>query len=185
MLRYILSAFLTIVIVGAAAAQPARKLLVSAKKNLNLASAEFHGKDVTPDCDIPWSIRLTTLHGGKQEGSQLLTLDNGKLQIVLIPTRGMGILSVTMKDLTLGWKSPVTEIVHPKHVNLQLRGGLGWLEGFNEWLARCGLENTGQAGADEIVNNVGDKQTVELTLHGKIANIPASEVEVLVQKDAP
>src|SRR4029077_340151 len=115
----------------------------------------------------------------------LITLDNGRMQIVLIPTRGMGVLSVAMGDLKLGWKSPVTEVVHPKHVNLNLRGGLGWLESFNEWLARCGLENTGQAGQDEIINNVGDKTTVDLTLHGKIANIPASEVEVVIQKDPP
>src|ERR1035438_9733171 len=59
------------------------------------------------------------------------------------------------------------------------------LSGCNEWLARCGLENPGQAGPDEIVNNVGAKTVVDLTLHGKIANIPASEVEVLVQKNAP
>ncbi len=90
-----------------------------------------------------------------------------------------------MGDLALGWQSPVSEIVHPRHINLTARGGLGWLEGFTEWLARCGLENTGQAGQDEIINNVGDKQTVDLTLHGKIANIPASEVEIIVEKKAP
>src|SRR5205823_2282774 len=95
------------------------------------------------------------------------------------------ILNVTMSDVKLGWKSPVAEVVHPKHVNLTLRGGLGWLEGFNEWLCRCGLENTGQAGQDEIINNVGDTQTVDLTLHGKIANIPASEVDVLVDRKPP
>src|SRR5205823_1544056 len=47
------------------------------------------------------------------------------------------------------------------------------------------LENTGQAGQDEIINNVGDKQTVDLTLHGKVANIPASEVHVLYEKKPP
>jgi hypothetical protein len=165
--------------------QSPRKVLVSSTQNINVGEAVLHGKDLTPGCPTPWSVQLKTLHGGKQEGVQLLTLDTGKLQIVLIPTRGMGILHVRMGDLKLGWRSPVTEIVHPRNINLQLRGGLGWLEGFSEWLARCGLENTGQAGPDEIVNNVGDKQTVELTLHGKIANIPASEVEVLVQDKAP
>jgi galactose mutarotase-like enzyme len=175
--------------VVSASAQPKagiqRIKLISADKNFALADREIRGKSLTAFANVDWSLSLKTLHGGKQEGVRLITLDNGKMQIILIPTRGMGILSVTMKDLTLGWKSPVTEIVHPKHVNLQLRGGLGWLEGFNEWLARCGLENTGQAGKDEIINNVGDKQTVDLTLHGKIANIPASEVEVLVQKEKP
>ena len=166
-------------------AQPVvlRQRLISVQHNIAETDVTLTSK-LMPDSP-PWSVALKTLRGGKQEGSQLIQLDNGKLQIVLIPTRGMGVLSVTMGDLTLGWKSPVTEIVHPRHINLQLRGGLGWLEGFNEWLCRCGLENTGQAGPDVIVNNVGEKQTVDLTLHGKIANIPASEVEVVVQKEAP
>lgn len=185
MVRYFLSAMLTFCLVGAAHAQPLSIKWISSSKNLNGPDAHISSDDWTPDVDTPWSVAIKTLHGGKQEGVRLVTIDNGKIQIVLIPTRGMGILSVTMDDLKLGWKSPVTEVVHPRHINMQLRGGLGWLEGFNEWLARCGLENTGQAGPDEIVNNVGDKAIVDLTLHGKIANIPASEVEVLVQPDAP
>lgn len=165
--------------------QTERKVLIRSSENLNPERVFLDGKKITPTCPTPWSVALDTLRGGKQEGVRLVTLNNGKMKIVLIPTRGMGVLNVSMGKLTLGWKSPVTEVVHPQHVNLQLRGGLGWLEGFNEWLCRCGLENTGQAGQDEIINNVGDKQTVDLTLHGKIANIPASEVEVLVQTQAP
>src|SRR2546425_4718770 len=38
---------------------------------------------------------------------------------------------------------------HPKLINLQARGGLGWLDGFNEWLCRCGLENNGQPRSEE------------------------------------
>jgi hypothetical protein len=185
MFRTFLSAALTLCFVGTCHAQTNKFELISSSKNINCQDMSLFGKEVTPECDTPWSVNIKTLHGGKQEGVRLITLDNGKLQIVLTPTRGMGVLSVSMGDLKLGWKSPVAEVVHPKHINLQLRGGLGWLEGFNEWLARCGLENTGQAGPDEIINNVGDKVIVDLTLHGKIANIPASEVEVAVQKDAP
>src|SRR5581483_10273989 len=101
-------------------------------------------------------------------------------QITLIPTRGLGILDVRQGGLRLGWDSPVKEVVHPASMNLLARGGLGWLEGFNEWLCRCGLENIGQPGKDEIITNTGAKAEVELTLHGKIANIPASQVENLV-----
>jgi hypothetical protein len=185
MTRILLSTTIALALAATAYAQPVTKVVISAAKNIAPETLSLQSSKLTPDCPTNWSVTLKTLRGGKQEGSQLLTLDNGKLQIILIPTRGMGILSVTSGDLTLGWKSPVTEIVHPRHVNLQLRGGLGWLEGFNEWLCRCGLENTGQAGQDEIINNVGDKQTVDLTLHGKIANIPASEVEVIAEKKAP
>jgi hypothetical protein len=46
----------------------------------------------------------------------------------------------------LGWDSPVKEVVHPQFINLQSRGGLGWLEGFNEWMVRCGLEWAGHPG---------------------------------------
>ncbi|MBM3995534.1 MAG: DUF4432 family protein [Planctomycetes bacterium] len=184
-MRSILVPLVAVFAVAPVGAQPYREKLISVEKNLQRGKALLEGKTITPDCDTPWSIELKTLRGGKQEGVRLLTIDNGKMKIVLIPTRGMGILDVAMGDLKLGWKSPVTEVVHPKHINLQMRGGLGWLDGFNEWLARCGLENTGQGGKDEIINNVGDKATVDLTLHGKIANIPASEVEVIVQTQKP
>jgi hypothetical protein len=185
MFRYLAAIALALCAASFTHAQPHVIKLISVSENLNGADARISSADWTPDAAPPWSVAIKTLHGGKQEGVRRITLDNGKMQIVVIPTRGMGILSVTMGDLKLGWKSPVTEIVHPRHVNLQLRGGLGWLEGFNEWLARCGLQNTGQAGPDEIVNNVGEKVPIDLTLHGKIANIPASEVEVLVQRTPP
>ena len=125
------------------------------------------------------------LVGGKQEGVELVEIDNGRLKIVVVPTRGMGVLSVHGTDVRLGWDSPVTEVVHPKFVNLQERGGLGWLSGFNEWMVRCGLESNGQAGPDKFVNNVGDEATMELTLHGKIANIPASSYELVVDREPP
>lgn len=183
--RFLLAFLLALAAANVAHAQAYHKVLISAAKNLSTPDEVLLGKDITPDCKIPWSLRKTTLRGGKQDGVELLILDNGKMQIVLIPTRGMGILSVTMGDLKLGWDSPVKETVHPKFINLQARAGLGWLEGFNEWLVRCGLENVGQPGTDEFINNTGAKSTMELTVHGKIANIPASEVEVIVEKRSP
>jgi hypothetical protein len=97
----------------------------------------------------------------------------------------MGVLRVQCGDLRLGWDSPVKEIVNPRHINLQSRGGLGWLEGFNEWMVRAGLESNGHPGTDKFINNVGDEATMDLTLHGKIGNIPASEVEVVVDREPP
>jgi len=133
----------------------------------------------------PWTVTRTTLHGGKQEGVELLTLDNGRLKIRIIPTRGMGILDVTMDGIRLGWDSPVKEVVHPSHIDLESRGGLGWLEGFNEWMVRCGLEFAGHPGTDQFLNNTGNPSTLDLTLHGKIQNIPASTYEVLVDPAPP
>ncbi len=132
-----------------------------------------------------WSVRRTVLRGGKQEGVELITIDNGNLSIRVIPTRGMGILDVRKGDVRLGWDSPIKEVVHPSFVNLESRGGLGWLEGFNEWMVRCGLEFAGHPGQDEFVNNTGDTATMDLTLHGKIQNIPASDWEVLVDSKPP
>ena len=130
-----------------------------------------------------WSVRKSVLHGGKQEGVDIITVDNGKLSFTVCPTRGMGLLDARMGRVVLGWPSPVKEIVHPKYVNLQSRGGLGWLEGFNELVVRCGLEFAGHPGKDKFINNTGDEAEMDLTLHGKIGNIPASEVEVIVETD--
>lgn len=165
--------------------EPFRKQITNSMKNLNKKQWSISSEKVTPDCKIPWSVTKQTLQGGKQQGVELITIDNGKLQITVIPTRGMGILDVRLGDIRLGWDSPVKEVVHPQYVNLESRGGLGWLGGFNEWMVRCGLEFAGGPGEDKFINNVGDEATMNLTLHGKIANIPASQVEVVVDREAP
>jgi hypothetical protein len=167
-----------------AGAAPFQKTLISVQQNLRIDACEISGSDVTPSSP-DWSVKKLTLHGGKQEGVDVVIVNNGKLTFTIVPTRGMNVLSVTSGDVRLGWDSPVKEVVNPRHINLQSRGGLGWLEGFNEWLARCGLESNGHPGTDKFINNVGEEATMELTLHGKIANIPASEVEVIVDPKPP
>ncbi|MBI1311232.1 DUF4432 family protein [bacterium] len=135
--------------------------------------------------DVPYRIRKQTLHGGKQEGVELLIVDNGAMTITLVLTRGMNILEVVASDIRLGWNSPVKEVVHPQFINLESRGGLGWLEGFNEWMVRCGLEFAGHPGMDKFTTNTGDTAEMMLTLHGKIGNIPASKVEIVVEEHPP
>ncbi|HWE01014.1 MAG TPA: aldose 1-epimerase family protein [Tepidisphaeraceae bacterium] len=164
---------------------PYTQTLISSSRNINMPAWRVTSGDVTPDCPVNWSIGKSALRGGKQDGVDIIVIDNGAMQITLCPTRGMGILHAELGDVRLGWDSPVKEVVHPRHINLQSRGGLGWLEGFNEFIVRCGLESNGHPGVDRFVNNVGDEATMELTLHGKIQNIPASEVEVLVERQAP
>jgi hypothetical protein len=161
-----------------------RKILTSVKDNLHVDEWELTAGEVVAGAQ-GCSVRKMSLHGGRQEGVDVVLVDNGKLKFSVCPTRGMGVLSVTMGDVFLGWSSPVKEVVHPKLINLQSRGGLGWLEGFNEWMVRCGLESAGHPGVDRFINNVGDEATMELTLHGKIANIPASEVEVVIDPEPP
>ncbi len=163
--------------------QDGRFLLISAERNVDVGNWQITGRDTGIAPETSWSVRKQRLNGGLQDGVDLITIDNGRLTVTLVPTRGMGILRVVMGDLRLGWDSPVREVVHPKYVNLNARGGLGWLEGFNEWLARCGLEWAGHPGRDTFVNNVGEQAEMDLTLHGKVANIPASEVEVLIERE--
>jgi hypothetical protein len=169
---------------GSQATEHPTKKLTSVKDNLHVEQWEARAGDFISGAE-GWSVRKKTLHGGKQEGVDAIVVDNGRLTFTVCPTRGMGVLSVTMGDVFLGWSSPVKEVVHPSLINLRSRGGLGWLEGFNEWMVRCGLESAGHPGVDKFINNVGDEATMELTLHGKIANIPASEVEVVVDPDPP
>lgn len=125
----------------------------------------------------PWSLAKRRLHGGRHDGVDLIVVDNGVLRFSIVPTRGMGLWKGFHDGNFLGWESPITDgPVHPALVNLASAGGLGWLEGFDELMARCGLENNGapfEAGRTLF------------GLHGRIANIPASYVAVHVDPDPP
>lgn len=159
--------------------------LISAEQNLHLTGHSLDSRTLAPDCPMPWTVRMDTLHGGKQEGVDLITIDNGLIQVRVCPTRGMGIIDAHLGDLRLGWNSPVKEIVHPAFVNQLHRGRTGWLEGFNEFLVRCGLEFLGPPCMDKDHLAVGEPPATNTTLHGKIANTPATEVEVEFQTTAP
>jgi hypothetical protein len=123
-----------------------------------------------------WSVRKRTLRGGLRDGLDLIEVHNGALSFSILPTRGMGLWRGDYRGLSLGWRSPAPGPVHPKFVNLADRGGLGWLAGFDELLCRCGLASNGPP---------GDDAGTRLTLHGRIANLPAEVVEVRVGLDPP
>lgn len=164
---------------------PFQQTLLSAQQNLRMPEWGVTSRSLGLRLKAPFSVTQHTLHGGKQEGVQLIIVDNGSLKITLVPTRGLGVLKVECGDVRLGWDSPVKEVVHPNFVNLPTRGGLGWLDGFNEWMVRCGLENCGGPGRDQFVTNTGAMAEMDLYLHGKIANLPASEVEVVIDQKPP
>ena len=123
-----------------------------------------------------WSVSKRTLRGGLRDGVDLIHVHNGALSYAVLPTRGMGLWRGDYHGHPLGWHSPVLGPVHPRHVEASGRGGLGWLDGFDEWLCRCGLSSNGPPGQD-------NGRT--LTLHGRIANLPAHHVEVRVSLDPP
>ena len=186
----LLTSSLAVVPLGVAK-EPYRKTMISAQQNMNVDTFLFGrdmivSRDAVPECPTAWAVRKYRYFGGKQEHVDVVWVDNGKLQIGLIATRGLGIRAVLMDGKqVLGWDSPVKDLVHPSLVNLNNRGGLGWLEGFNEWLCRCGMEWNGQPGTDRIVNDLGEEMTMQLTLHGRVANLPAQEVLLIAERDPP
>lgn len=124
-----------------------------------------------------WKVELKTLHGGRSEGVQVVEINNGALVIDVLPTRGMGIWRVRRGKQTLGWQSPARGPVHPAFVPLMEPSGLGWLDGFDELLARCGLTGNGPPEFD-------DAGRLVRPLHGLISNQPARRVELIIDEAA-
>jgi Domain of unknown function (DUF4432) len=123
--------------------------------------------------DHAWSVARRTLRGGRREGVDLIVVDNGALSMAIVPTRGMGLWRGAFRGDALGWTSPVLDgPVNPAFVHLADRGGLGWLDGFDELMVRCGLENNGAPYEGH-------------GLHGRVANIPAHYVSVHVDHAPP
>jgi hypothetical protein len=132
--------------------------------------------DLAIAADPPFSVKKNILHGGQQEGVELVEVDNGRMTVSVIPTRGMNVFRARSGDVTLGWISPVKQIVNPAYIELDSRGGLGWLDGFNEMLVRCGFEWAGHPGMDN---------GKLLTLHGRAGNTPAAKVVVVIDDQPP
>jgi hypothetical protein len=146
------------------------KVLTDAAQNVSVKEWKLTSDDAGGGSSTSqWSVTKYNLSGGRQEGVEVIDVDNGVMKFTVVPTRGFNVWTAGVGDLRLGWDSPVKEIVHPQFVNLAERGGLGWLNGFGEWMSRCGLESMGAPCKDG---------NLILTLHGRINYIPASYVEV-------
>jgi hypothetical protein len=123
-----------------------------------------------------FSIAKRTLRGGLRDGLNVVEIDNGALRTTILCDRGMGIWRVWAGDLEIGWPSPVKGPVHPKYVPLDEASGIGWLNGFDELVCRCGLEYNGapEWSADGKLKH---------TLHGRIANRPAHRVSATIDPE--
>jgi hypothetical protein len=148
-------------------------VLTDATRNVSIKEWKISSQDVGGDwAKSSWSLAKRVLAGGRQDGVEVIEVDNGAMTITVVPTRGFQVWAANAGNVRLGWDSPVKEIVHPQFVNLTERGGLGWLNGFGEMLSRCGLESFGPP---------CDDSGRVYTLHGRINYIPASRVEVRLE----
>lgn len=163
--------------IGSLSAQAAEFVLSDATTGSDVGDWKVSSESLGIQSKTPFTLEKRRLHGGKQEGVDVLLINNGVMEITLVPTRGMGIYQVTSGDLRLGWDSPVKEIVNPANIDLESRNGLGWLDGFNEMMVRCGYEWTGHPGVDD--------NGQLLSLHGRAQNTPASTVKVIIDEQAP
>jgi hypothetical protein len=129
-----------------------------------------------------WHVMSHAREGGLSAGVDLIEIQTGKMMFEVVPTRGMGIRRAIVRGAdglqTIGWKSPTSGPVHPSFVDLGEPSGLGWLDGFDELLARCGLESNG---APEFDDQTG---RLKYPLHGRIANKPAHTVHLTVDTDS-
>jgi hypothetical protein len=143
----------------------------------NPAAERRIGPDQLGDGMADCCILQQRLHGGLCDGVDVIRAKCGDVTVAVLPTRGMGIWKIWVGDEEIGWKSPNRGPVHPKFVPLTEPGGLGWLDGFDELLVRCGLESNGAPEFDA-------SGRLKFPLHGRIANRPAHRVELAVNRSA-
>jgi len=153
----------------ASAGDQTSKILIDAAKNLSVANWKTGAAQWGARGGPAWSVQLRTLHGGRQEGVQVIEVDNGAMSFTIVPTRGFEVWKAQAGKLRLGWDSPVTEIVHPSLIHLEDNAGHGWTNGFGGWMVRGGLASFG----DPVMDGAQ-----QLTLHGHVDYIPASFVSV-------
>ena len=139
--------------------------------------ASFIATDKVDVAIGPLAVRSRRLTGGRRDGVLLVELVAGSTKLFILPDRGLGIWKMDVGGVELGWQSPVAGPVHPKFVPLGEPSGLGWLDGFDELVARCGLVNNGAPDFDP-------NGRLTHGLHGRIANLPAHDVAVTLDDTA-
>jgi len=124
-----------------------------------------------------YRVRKQRLESGRSAGVETVDVDNGLFRFRLLPTRGMGVWKAWLGEIELGWRSPVRGPTHPAFVPVEAPNGLGFLEGFDELLTRCGLVSNGAPDFDP-------RGKLLYPLHGRVANLPAHRLEASVDGDS-
>src|SRR5262245_10311117 len=105
MLRTLVFLPLTLCLVAARssyAAPPLREFVISGERGIHLDEWKVSNYDVLLKRDPAFSVKKTTLRGGRQEGVDLITITHSRLKLVIVPTRGMGLLQAEGGDVRLG-----------------------------------------------------------------------------------
>jgi len=139
--------------------------------------ASFSAADRVDVTSGPLALHTRRLAGGRRDGVLLVELVAGDTKVFVLPDRGLGIWKVMAGPVELGWQSPVHGPVHPRFVPLAEPAGIGWLDGFDELVARCGLVSNGAPDFDAAGRLVHG-------LHGRIANLPAHHLDVTLDDAA-
>jgi hypothetical protein len=88
---------------GGLSAQAAEFVLTDSQAGTDLGNWKVTSEQLGIKGAAPFAVEKKRLYGGRQEGVDVLIVDNGVMQITLVPTRGMGIYEVKSRYLRLGW----------------------------------------------------------------------------------
>lgn len=121
-----------------------------------------------------FDVRQYTLSDGRANGTKAIDVWNGKnLHFTILPDRALDIYSLRYKGNNMSYLTS-QGIVNPKYYN---ECDNRWLRVFGGgFFVTCGLKNIGGIGPD-------DKANTDITLHGRISNIPAENVCVELLND--
>ena len=138
----------------------------------NLSQPQGIGSQVFKAAGGEFRVDRVVLEGGRRAGVELVLVDTGRVRAAIIPTRGMSLWRANVDGIELGWRSPVDGPVHPQWVAMSEPGGLGWLDGFDELVVRCGLRSFGAPDFDSKSGRLA------FPLHGRIGNLPTDQLEI-------
>jgi Domain of unknown function (DUF4432) len=134
------------------------------RKSIDVQGGQFH-------------VAFSRLVGGLGDGVDVVEIDTGCMRTVILPTRGMSLWKAWSQQTEIGWQSPVHGPVHPNLVPIFDPNGIGWLEGFDELVVRCGLQSNGAPDFDS-------RGTLRYPLHGRIGNLPADWLAIEIDREA-
>ncbi len=118
-----------------------------------------------------YGLQRFMLTDGLRRGVELLIVDTGTVRAAICPTRGMSLWKAHINGIDYGWNSPIAGPIHPNFVAIGESSGIGWLDGFDELLVRCGMRSFGAPEFDEVGR-------VRFPVHGRVGNLPAQNVQV-------